>query len=213
MADRTDDLTARARIREAATAEIAERGAAHATIRRIAERAGVSPALVQHHFGTKDRLRAACDEYVLDYLRREAGTGIGDGRVGDGDYVAHVYDSSPAIMRYLARGLVDGSAAAAQTFDEMVRITGKYLSDRPGYSDAHTRAVVYTAMRLGVTVLHEHVARGLGQDVFTGEAAPRIGRATLDITAPELLPDGLADRVLAGIEDYAHHERNRNEES
>lgn len=195
-----DDLTARARIRDAAMAVFAERGVAGATIRGIAERAGVSPALVQHHFGTKDALRAACDTHVLAYLRDEAKSGIDDGRIGEAAYVAQVYASAPPLMRYLARALVDGSPAATAVFDEMVGLTEAYLADRPGHSDPHTRAVVYTAMRLGVTVLHEHVARALGEDVFSASAATRVGRATLDITAPDLLPDGLAERARAGLD-------------
>src|SRR4051794_25431792 len=108
MPDRTDDLTARARIREAAMAEFAARGVTGATIRGIAEQAGVSPALVQHHFGTKDGLRTACDAYVLDYLRTQVGEGIDRGQIGEVDFVAAVHRSAPPVMRYLARALVDG---------------------------------------------------------------------------------------------------------
>lgn len=195
-----DDLTARARIRDVALDVFAAQGMAGATIRGIAEQAGVSPALVQHHFGTKTRLRAACDEHVLGYLRRAAETGIDQGRIGDADYLAALYRSAPPVMRYLARALVDGSPAAATVFDEIVAVTERYLVDRDGLSDAHTRAVVFTAMRLGVVVLHEHVSRGLGVDAFT--AGTRIGLATLDIVAPELIPDGVVEQVRTGIENY-----------
>ncbi len=44
------DLTARARIREAALRHFAEEGYERATIRAIAATAGVSPGLVRHHF-------------------------------------------------------------------------------------------------------------------------------------------------------------------
>jgi AcrR family transcriptional regulator len=198
----SEDLTARARIRDAAMAEFAARGVAAATIRGIAERAGVSPALVQHHFGTKDGLRAACDAHVLEHMRGSARDGIGEGQVADAGFVARLYSSSPPLLRYLARALVDGSPAAASVFDELVSLTEAYLVDRPGLSDARTRAVVYTAMRLGVTVLHEHVSRGLGEDLFGAAAAPGVGRAILDITAPELVPDGLAEQARKGLEDF-----------
>ncbi len=66
---RHEDLTGRARIRDAAMLEFAEHGAKGATIRGIAKAAGVSPALVQHHFGTKEALRRACDEYVIETIR------------------------------------------------------------------------------------------------------------------------------------------------
>lgn len=193
-----DDLTARARIRDAALAEFAQRGTAGTTIRAVAARAGVSPALVQHHFRTKDGLRAACDAHVLDYLRAGTKEGLDEGRIGDPAFVADIHATAPPVMRYLARALVDGSPAAAALFDETAALTERYLADLPGTADVHARAVVYTAMKLGVTVLHEHVARGLGQDPFTAGAA-RVGRATLDVTAPELLPPGVADQVRRAL--------------
>ena len=64
------DLTARARIREAALRHFAEEGYERATIRGIARTAGVSPGLLRHHFGSKEDLRRGCDEYVAEQLRR-----------------------------------------------------------------------------------------------------------------------------------------------
>ncbi|MEZ5096013.1 MAG: helix-turn-helix domain-containing protein [Nocardioides sp.] len=58
------DLTARASIRNAALRLFAERGPEGVTVREIATEAGVSPGLVVHHFGSKDGLRAAVDEYA-----------------------------------------------------------------------------------------------------------------------------------------------------
>lgn len=197
-----DDLTARARIRDAAMAVFAERGTAGTTIRAVAERAGVSPALVQHHFGTKERLRTACDEHVLAYLHRETATGLDGGAVGDPSYIAALFRSAPPLLRYLARALVDGSPAAASVFDDMVALTERYLVDVPGASDAHTRAVVFTAMRLGLTVLHDHVSRGLGADLFSDATSVRVAEATLDVVAPEIVPDGLAGRIRTALDHY-----------
>ncbi len=60
----SEDLTTRARIRDAAVLRFGREGFG-ASVRTVAADAGVSPGLVIHHFGSKDGLRAACDEYVL----------------------------------------------------------------------------------------------------------------------------------------------------
>ena len=65
-----EDLTARARIREAALKHFAEEGYERATIRGIAQTAGVSPGLLRHHYGSKEALRTACDDYVFEILHR-----------------------------------------------------------------------------------------------------------------------------------------------
>ncbi|MDN5559804.1 MAG: TetR/AcrR family transcriptional regulator, partial [Ruaniaceae bacterium] len=46
------DLTAAARIRDAAIDVFGRRGFEAASIREIAREAGVSPALVMHHYGS-----------------------------------------------------------------------------------------------------------------------------------------------------------------
>ena len=63
-----DDATTRSRIRDSAIELFGSRGFSGTTIRAIAEQAGVSAALVIHHFGSKDALRLACDEYIVASL-------------------------------------------------------------------------------------------------------------------------------------------------
>jgi len=64
----TSDFTARARIRDAAIRCFADDGF-DASFRMIALRAGVSPGLITHHFGSKAALRAECDSEVLRQYR------------------------------------------------------------------------------------------------------------------------------------------------
>ena len=63
-----DDLTAVARIRDAAIDQLGQHGFS-VGLRAIAEAAGVSAALVIHHFGSKDGLRKACDDYIAEEIR------------------------------------------------------------------------------------------------------------------------------------------------
>ena len=67
---RSADLTAAARIRDAAIEQFGRHGFG-VSIRAIAEAAGVSAGLVIHHFGSKDGLRQACDAYVAEVIRTE----------------------------------------------------------------------------------------------------------------------------------------------
>lgn len=62
-----EDLTAKARIRNAAMDLYAEYGEDRTSMRAIAAAAGVTVGLVVHHFGTKDRLRDAVEKLV-DYF-------------------------------------------------------------------------------------------------------------------------------------------------
>ena len=62
---RPADLNTYARIRNAALEGFAANGVASTSIRDVAAAAGVSPGLVQHHFGTKAGLRDAVNDFVV----------------------------------------------------------------------------------------------------------------------------------------------------
>lgn len=112
------DLTARARIRDATLPRFGADGIAGTSIRAVAADAAVSPALVVHHFGSKDGLRRACDEHVLDTIRSGGGADIeGEADIGA---LAEVLQAATPVRRYLARALLDGTDSASALFAEIV---------------------------------------------------------------------------------------------
>ncbi len=96
-----EDLTARARIRDAALELFATRGVRGTTIRGVAEAAGVSPGLVQHHFGTKQGLREACDDYVMQSIRTLKSQALDEGS-SDPGFLSAIVRGSEQLRRYLA---------------------------------------------------------------------------------------------------------------
>jgi AcrR family transcriptional regulator len=204
------DLTARARIRDAALEQFAEHGFERATIRSIARAAGVSPGLVQHHFGSKEALRAACDDAVLDLVRRKL-RATQEGELTDPGFLAALYASAPPLIRYVARAVFDGSAAGAALLDEMAVGSEEFLSrtwpERFPAGSPRTRdaAAVLVAQTVGTLVLHEHVARQMGLDPGQDIVSPAIGLAQLDVyeAIGEYVSSGLGDRIRDAATGYA----------
>lgn len=198
------DLTARARIRDAALEQFAERGFEGATIRGIAEAAGVSPGLVQHHFGSKEGLRQACDDAVLELVRRKIAA-TQDGEITNPSFLAALYAAGAPLVRYLARAAVDRSPAAAALLDEIVTGTEVFLTktwpDRFPHGSQRTRdaAAVLVAQGAGTIVLHEHLARQMGLVPWKDIVSPRIGLAQLDVY--EVLGEFVASGWGAQIRD------------
>jgi AcrR family transcriptional regulator len=184
-----EDLTGRARIREAAMLHFAEQGFDRTTIRGIAETAGVAPSLVRHHFGSKQGLREACDEHLVKTIRRLNAQIENAGLDAAGDI--HPGTTIGPYQRYLARALSEGGAA--MLFDEIVSLNERWLAeadtdraDRPR-ADLRARATVRTAMALSIAVLFEHVSRSMGVDLTSQEGERLLMRALLDVHSHPLL--------------------------
>ncbi len=201
-----EDLTARARIRDAALRYFTECGFAKATIRDIARAAGVSPGLVRHHFGSKEELARACDAYVRDALRTYLEHAVTDDGLSDPKTLREARDPLLPFGRYLARALIDDTGGAGEIFDEMVAVTEQALrkadehrSDRPA-ADPRTRAAVMVAMELGIPAFQSHISRSIGADASSPEGDRRIVLALLDITThPPISGDG-ADALRRGMD-------------
>ena len=191
-----DDRTTAARIRDAAFVTVAEAGFRAATVRAIAERAGVSPALVIHHYGSKQRLREACDAFVTGFVRERKVEAMKAGPGLDPLALLRDDDDRLPLLAYLARALQDGSPAVAALVDEMVADAEAVLAAgvesgtvRPLH---HPRGVaaVLTLWSLGALVLHEHVQRILGADL-TGPMSSAALSAGYTVPAMEILTHGL----------------------
>jgi TetR/AcrR family transcriptional regulator, regulator of cefoperazone and chloramphenicol sensitivity len=185
-----EDLTARARIRDAAIGQFADRGFRAATIKNIAQAAGVSTGLVQHHFGTKQRLRAACDDAVLERVQRQLEVVVNSDRdVTEPGFASALYASSPMLVRYLIRLLLDGGPAAATLFDAIATGTERFLTGAapdlfpPGSRHAREGATMMTVMHLGAATLPAQVERRTGASLDDPASAPRLGLVILDVYA------------------------------
>jgi TetR/AcrR family transcriptional regulator, regulator of cefoperazone and chloramphenicol sensitivity len=202
----TGDLTARARIRDAAMRLFADQGGKATTIRAVAEQAGVAPGLVSHHFGSKQGLRDACDDYVLDYLRQIIKQGVDEQGVADPAYLDSVYQGAADVMRYVARALVDGSTGAAALFDNFVALTEEYLASHSpsgeSQSDPRTQAAVIVAMRLGVWVLHPHLLRALRAESLTPPLMARLSAAVLDVMSQDFAGADIVALAQSGLARY-----------
>jgi len=195
------DLTARARIRDAALRLFAERGLDGTTIRDIAKEAGVSSGLIRHHFGSKDDLRSACDSYALDRMMRIKEQAVLEGQLGNPGFMSAAHPTVLLTLRYLARSLVDGSPAAEAMYDEMVELGEDWLDrHHPGQvSDPHGYSAVLVAMQSGLLMMHSQLSRWLGADIFTAEGHLRLTAAMIDFYSQPLLSPELAEQARAAV--------------
>lgn len=117
-----------ARIRDAAIDEFGRHGF-DTGLRAIADAAGVSAALVIHHFGSKDGLRKACDDYVVEIIRSEKSEAV---QTGDpATWFAQVADieSFAPLMAYLMRSLQSGGDLAKIVWRKMIDNAEGYLDE------------------------------------------------------------------------------------
>ncbi len=194
------DLTTKARIRDAALARFPREGFGATTLRAVAADAAVSPALVVHHFGSKDGLRQACDEYVVRMYREAKERAMDDENLYNRSFAATAYEIAEPVLRYLGWALSRNHQAAGDLFDEMVReaVALSRLAIAKGLvrdsTDLENRAAVQMAMTLGAVVMHSHLQRNLGVDLLTAEGMAQLTPVLFEIFGGLFEPDAL-DRL------------------
>lgn len=125
---RSADLTATARIREAAIEQFGQNGLS-VGLRAIAEAAGVSPALVIHHFGSKDGLRKACDEYVAETIRIGKTEAMRSADPATWFAQLAEIETYAPLMTYLVRSMQDGGELARTMWRQMITNAEEYLDE------------------------------------------------------------------------------------
>ena len=183
------DLTAVARIRNAALDGFARDGAAATSIRGVAEAAGVSPGLVQHHFPSKADLRAAVNDYVISIARDS----FADVTVGEdatdifeelGNRITALVRDHPTALRYVARAAVEGDPAALQLFDGFVAIAEFHqsrLADEGLLEPSVDRtwaALHLVVFNLGTVLLEPAIDRHLPEPFMRPESLERWNAAS-----------------------------------
>ena len=123
-----DDLTAAARIRDAAIDQFGQHGFG-TSVRAIATAAGVSPALVIHHFGSKDKLRQACDDYVAESILEAKTESIQSTDPASWfAQMAEIESFAPA-MAYLVRTMQSGGELSNKLWRRMIDNAEQYIEE------------------------------------------------------------------------------------
>jgi AcrR family transcriptional regulator len=142
---RSVDLTAAARIRDAAIEQFGQHGFV-VGLRTIAEAAGVSAALVIHHFGSKEGLRKACDDYVAEEIRDSKSEALTSNDPASWLGQMAEIESYAALTGYVVRSLQTGGELAMMLWQRMIDNAEEYFADgvRAGTikpsRDPHARA-------------------------------------------------------------------------
>lgn len=124
----SNDLTATAKIRDAAIDQFGRHGFS-VGIRAIAEAAGVSAALVIHHFGSKEGLRRACDEFVAEEIRSGKSEALQSSDPATWFAAMAEIESYASMMAYLVRSMQSGGDLANTLWRKMIDNAEGYLDE------------------------------------------------------------------------------------
>ena len=195
----SEDLTARARIREAAIDLFAERGIGPATIRDIAERAGVSSGLLRHHFGSKEGLRDACDEYAMSKMNELRDRLLGPNAQVDPAVLGAMNPSALRLQVYLVKSMMEGSSNLL--FDAAME-SGRTWAAHADIETEDLEAWLATmiALKIGLFVMRDQVGRVLGDDMSTAKGFRRMVRASIEIFSRPIVTPEQADQALKALD-------------
>ena len=201
-----EDRTATARIRDAAVRLFGTHGFAHTSVRDIASDAAVSPALVIHHFGSKQALRDECDAWVLALLgEKRADTENASVATTIASWLADPSQFRP-LIDYLARMLRDDSAHGQHLFALLVAETRDMLAAGAAdgtmhdSSDPDGRALLITLHGLAPLLLRGHLERTLGGGLLDAGVLARLTLPSLELYTHGLYSDSrMLDAARAAL--------------
>jgi TetR/AcrR family transcriptional regulator, regulator of cefoperazone and chloramphenicol sensitivity len=121
-------MTAAARIRDAAIEQFGQHGF-DVGLRAIAEAAGVSAPLVIHHFGSKEGLRKACDDYIAEEIRDAKSESLRSADPATWFRQMAEIESYAPMMVYLVRSMQSGSELAKTFWRRMIEDAEEYIDE------------------------------------------------------------------------------------
>lgn len=189
------DLTASARIRNAALEGFARDGVAGTTIRDVAKAAGVSPGLVQHHFKTKADLERTVNEHVLQ-IAVEASEGLEEATaeadieelfLAMGERVTEFVRDHRSALLYVIRSAANGEKAGLEIFDAFLALVNRHverLAEEGTLRDDADRlwlGLQVVILDLGTVLLEPAIERHLPKPLLEPDQLDRWNKACTDL--------------------------------
>lgn len=195
------DLSTKTRIREAALSVIAEHGLSRTSVRAIGQRAGVSAALVLHHFGSKQGVYDEVATWALEVLAAAtSGADTGGDPAGAHEQrlaaMDALLDRVPDLGGYLRQLMVEPSPEGLAWFGEAVRVTAADLARREAQgrarpsADVRAEATMLLVLSLAPVLLRPLLDVALDDDVAATAGRQRWRTAQTELLTSALYPPG-----------------------
>jgi AcrR family transcriptional regulator len=199
---RPGDSSTRDGILEAARASFAEHGYDRATIRDIAARAAVDPALVIHYFGSKEALFTEALQLPVrpgEVLAR--GMAVGPERVGATVVRAFLESWEPPETRVrlmaMLRSALTNEAAMGMMRDLLVRGVFGPITEALGVPDAQLRATLVGSQFIGLSIMryigHIEPLASASVDELVAAIGPTVQRYLTGDLGMDATDDGETD--------------------
>src|ERR1044072_3288007 len=138
-----------------------------ASLRTVAAEAGVSAALIVHHFGSKQGLIEACDARVLGVADEKLRLMNTEGITAAAAWVVDVMQEG-SVQGYISHALVDGGDAGKRLFTSFVDVTEKALLELD-LPEQRMTAALLVAHSLSTMVLSDHIAAATGTPPYSND--------------------------------------------
>jgi AcrR family transcriptional regulator len=146
----------------------------------------VSSGLLRHHFGSKDGLRRACDDYAMAELNKIRSEILSDGQTMFGG----MHPAVIQLQRYLVRSTLDSPASTSAMFGRMVEIGEQWIAEQDIHvADPRAYAAVLVAMQMGMFLMADQMTASLGTDVTKPAGHLRMMAGAIDVFTHPLPAD------------------------
>lgn len=191
---RAEDVTAKARIRNAALDLFAEHGVDATSLRTVAAAAGVTVGLIVHHYGTKEALREAVELAIVDLFAQTIASvpldslPAGQVTAARDQAVAEMLSRNPSIVDYLRRSLLDPSREGGDLVSRLSQLSAQQVHDLRAAgvaSTSHTvgeQVVTIMVRQFGRLFLQPLVDRIIGEFADDGDPSRTPPGLIVDVT-------------------------------
>jgi len=184
--------TTREQLLKFAVEMFAEKGFAETSLRAIAKRAEVSPALLIHHFGTKDALvKEAISKTLGSWVAGEKAAVL-DGESNQVQNWQTFMEKGATPLNFFRQVLLAGGEYSQRLFDAAVSETEVLLDQMQSVgrlreiSDKQTTALIMAVSGLGSVLLMSQIEKTMGGPISSDQVASKLMNAN-----NEMLRDGV----------------------
>lgn len=202
------DLTAKARIRNAAFSLIARQGVDAASVRRIAQEAGVSSSLVMHHFGSKQAVVDAVSSWVVEAISEATRDVLDVAAPAEAHRrrwlrFERVTKNAPLVGAYVRRMLLSGNSSGLHWFKRTIDDATEHLIERANMdiarpvADPQIIAAMIVILGYAPDILRPQLEHALDLDFDNERDRARWGAAQTELLSTALYPEEAPKRADA----------------